>query len=71
MVVTARVVVGTPTSPTPKNGKRFLFEFLSFKEFKFVKIWEDWDADMMMMPPAGACAARRAAADLFGDMHNA
>ena len=26
-----------------------LFEFLSNDEFKFAKMWEDWDADMMMM----------------------
>ena len=25
------------------------YEFLSFDEFKFVKMWEEWDADMMMM----------------------
>jgi hypothetical protein len=31
-----------------------LVEFLSNDEFKFVKMWEDWDADMGMMPPAGA-----------------
>ncbi len=61
MVVTARVVVGTPTSPTPKNGKRFLFEFLSFDEFKFMKSVErircshgDDGLYYAMMPPAGA-----------------
>jgi hypothetical protein len=34
-------------------------QFLSFDEFKIVKMWEEWDADMGMMPPAGACAALR------------
>jgi hypothetical protein len=34
-----------------------LFEFLSFDEFKFVKMCEDWNADMMMMRPFGRMAA--------------
>ena len=50
-----------------------LFEFLSFMEFNFAKIVEMMANPYMMMglqhammPPAGAWAALRAAADLFG-----
>jgi hypothetical protein len=28
-------------------------------------MWEEWDADMMMMRPAGACAAFGGGGDLF------
>jgi hypothetical protein len=28
-------------------------------------MWEEWDADMMMMRPSGACAACGGGADLF------
>jgi hypothetical protein len=28
-------------------------------------MWEEWDADMGMMPPAGACAAFGGGGDIF------
>jgi hypothetical protein len=45
---------------------QLLFEFLSFDEFKFVKMWEDWDADMKMMRPVGAWRPSAAGATFFG-----
>jgi hypothetical protein len=45
---------------------QLLFEFLSFDEFKFVKMVKGLRADLGMMRPAGACAAFGGGATFLG-----